>query len=286
MAAEIETTTIAVGDLHFDALVAGPEDGEVVLLLHGFPQGARVWRPVMPSLVEDGFRVVAFDQRGYSPGARPTGNDEDYAMPALVDDVVGVIVDIGADQVHLVGHDWGGSVAWNVAGRHPELVRTLTVLSTPHPDALRAAIFGELGGEQPNSSAYLLTFMAEGTAEALAADGAAGFRAVFEAGGLDAEDAEPYVEALGSAEALDAILAWYRAAGIGREPLPPITVPTLFLWGADDPVMRREGVEASGQYVTGPYRLSVLEGVGHWIVEQAGDQACGRLREHLAIAGL
>jgi pimeloyl-ACP methyl ester carboxylesterase len=110
---------IPVGEDVFDASVAGPEDGEVVLLLHGFPQTSWSWRHQLQALGDAGYRAVAPDQRGYSPGARPE-EVERYAIPALVGDVIAIADELGAHRFHLVGHDWGAAVAWQVAGRHPD----------------------------------------------------------------------------------------------------------------------------------------------------------------------
>ncbi|HYI60530.1 MAG TPA: alpha/beta hydrolase [Acidimicrobiales bacterium] len=285
MTAPVEHLTLTASGLSFDALALGPPDGELVLLLHGFPQTARAWTPLLAPLAAAGYRAVAVTQRGYSPGARPEG-DEAYAMDDLVGDVLNLAEALGAEAFHLVGHDWGGAVAWQVAGTHHTRVRTLTVLSTPHPSAFRRALAGELGGDQAERSGYMALFAAEGTAELLAADGAAGLRGLYEASGLPAEEVGPYVEALGSVEVLDAALAWYRAA---RDRLTgdfvDIEVPTLYLWGVDDLALGREAAEATGDHVTGPYRFVPLDGVGHWVVEAAPGPVADALLAHLGAAG-
>ena len=122
----------------FRARVAGPERGRVVILLHGFPQTSRCWDHQVTALANGGYRAVAFDQRGYSPGARPT-DVAAYKPAALVRDTLQIADAVGADQFDLVGHDFGGMVAWMVAGHHPDRVRTLTVASTPHPAAFRTS---------------------------------------------------------------------------------------------------------------------------------------------------
>lgn len=109
----------------FDAFTAGPDNGQLILLLHGFPQFADAWTTVMPQLAAAGYRVIAVNQRGYSQGARPP-LVSDYVLTNLVADAADV------PRFHLVGHDWGGIVAWSVAAMHPERLYTLTVLSTPH----------------------------------------------------------------------------------------------------------------------------------------------------------
>jgi pimeloyl-ACP methyl ester carboxylesterase len=122
-------------ELVFDVRDCGPVDGPVVVLLHGFPQLNTVWDAVVPRLTARGYRCLAPNQRGYSPRARPRRR-RDYRMPELVDDVGALIEASGADRVHLVGHDWGGLVAWSFAARYPDRLLTLSSLSSPHPATL------------------------------------------------------------------------------------------------------------------------------------------------------
>src|SRR5690606_26265127 len=117
----------------FDVIDGGPVDGDVIVLLHGFPQTATSWSKVAPLLHEAGYRSLAPHQRGYSPGARPSGRRA-YSVDRLVADVAALVDTVGG-PVHLVGHDWGAIVAWAVAVERPELLRTLTTVSVPHPMA-------------------------------------------------------------------------------------------------------------------------------------------------------
>ncbi len=130
----ITMTQVDAGGFTFDVRIAGPDDGEVVILLHGFPQTSYEWRHQLRALGEAGFRAVAPDQRGYSPGARPP-RIEDYALPLLVGDVIGVADALGADRFHVVGHDWGAVVAWALAIAAQDRVITANPVSVPHPDA-------------------------------------------------------------------------------------------------------------------------------------------------------
>jgi pimeloyl-ACP methyl ester carboxylesterase len=278
----MDTTQITVGSFTFDALADGPEDGEVVLLLHGFPQTSRSWRDQIAALSSAGYRAVAPDQRGYSPGARPSTVD-DYALPELVGDVVGIADALGTDRFHLVGHDWGGAVAWHVAGRHPERLRTLTVVSTPHPKALFRAYRGELGGDQAQRSSYIAAFREPDSQDRFLENDAAVFRLLFDASGMPAGRADPYIAALGTPEALGAALNWYRAAAVeDAEGLGPITVPTLYVWSTDDIALSREAAEATAEFVAGPYSVAVLEGVSHWVAEQAPGRLNELLLDHLS----
>lgn len=280
----VERTSVTLAPYVFDVLVDGPAGGEAVVLLHGFPQTARMWRAQIAALVAAGYQACAPDQRGYSPGARPAEVDG-YRMAELVGDVVGLADALGLDRFHLVGHDWGGAVAWNVAGRHPERLRTLTVLSTPHPVAMGRGLGGELGGDQAERSGYMEMFREPGSQDLFLADDAALFRRMFSASGMPEGGGEPYVEALGTPEALGAALDWYRAADIAAvEGLGPIVTPTMYVWSTEDIALGRETAEATGDAVEGPYRFEVLEGVSHWIPDQAPDQLNELLLDHLRSA--
>jgi pimeloyl-ACP methyl ester carboxylesterase len=272
---------IPVGQEVFEARAAGPEDGELVLLLHGFPQTSWSWRHQLEALGDAGFRAVAFDQRGYSPGARPAAAER-YRIQHLVADVLAVADELGGFEFHVVGHDWGAAVAWQVAGRHQHRVRTLTALSVPHPFAFGRALVGEGGSDQGSRSGYMEFFRSEGAADAFLADGAAGLRNLYAMSGLGEADVEPYVEVLTQPGAMQAALNWYVAADISAvEGLGPITMPTLFVWSTEDPALGREGAEWTAEYVEGPYRFEVLEGVSHWIAEEAPDRLNVLLLEHL-----
>lgn len=274
---------LTVGALTFRARRAGPQDAPVVLLLHGFPQTSRCWSAQLTALADSGYRAVAVDQRGYSSGARLDA-PEAYALPDLVGDVLGMIDALGVDAVDLVGHDFGGSVAWAVAGHHPDRVRTLTVASTPHPLAFVRAYQVPAGtSDQKERSGYMraLRESPRGQIEAqLLADDGAGLRLVFT--GLPDEAVDAHVEALGDPGALVAAVDWYRSMSAkASAAVPPCPVPTLYVWSDADPAIGRDAALATEQHVTGPYRFVVLEGVGHWIPELAPDRFTGLLLEHL-----
>ena len=271
---------ISVGDLVFDAYAFGEPDGELVLMLHGFPQSGWEWRHVWPGLVEAGYRVVAPDQRGYSPGARPEGVAA-YAMGELVGDVVGLLDALGAEQAHVVGHDWGAAVAWQVAAHHPDRVSTLTAVSVPHPVPFSEAL--RTDEDQRARSQYMRLFQVEGKAEeVLLRDVEGGLRTLF--GGVDATaDADRYLEAMREPGRLTAALNWYRAASRSSvDGFPPVTVPTMYVWSDGDLALGRTAAEATGSHVAGPYTFVELEGVSHWVPEEAAEDLTALLLEHLA----
>ncbi len=269
---------LAVGELVFDARADGPGDGELVLLLHGFPQTSLSWRNQLGALAAAGYRAVAPDQRGYSPGARPAEVGE-YRVERLVGDVLGFADELGVERFHLVGHDWGGAVAWQVAGRRPERLRTVTSVSTPHPGAFRRSI---QDGEQRDKSSYILFFRSPDAEPFFLDNEAAGLRALYTASGLSDDAVEEYVRVLTQPGAMTAALNWYRAADLGLvEGLGPITTPTMYVWSTYDPALGREAAEATAAQVEGPYRFEVLEGVSHWIPEEAPETLNTLLLEHL-----
>lgn len=268
---------ITVDDFVFDARVTGPDDGPLVLLLHGFPQSSAEWKAQLPALAGAGFRAVAPDQRGYSPGARPTGVDA-YRVDALVADALGMADALGAEQFHLVGHDWGAIVAWHLAAGHPERLRSLTIVSVPHPDAFARALDPANGTDQPERSVYIDGFQQPG---AEAAMDETFLRTIFAASGLDGHDVDDHVRVLTDPGAMSAALNWYRAYDFRTQHAEPITVPTLFVWSTDDVALGREGAEWTAEYVTGPYRFVVIEGAPHWIPESHADAFTSELLAHL-----
>lgn len=267
--------------LIFDVVDTGPADGPAVILLHGWPSGAACWDEMSPRLAADGLRTLAPDQRGYSPRARPTGR-KSYVMPELVADALALADAASLDRFHLVGHDWGGAVAWSLAAGHPERVASLTVLSTPHPRAMQQA----LKGTQALRSSYMVLFQIPRLPEALllARHGGAG-RRVLRHSGLSATRAAAYMRRQSERGALTASLAWYRALPVtpaeGRT-TGPITVPTRYVWSDGDTALGRRAAELTAGHVTGPYRFDALRGVSHWIPEEVPDVVAATVAEQVA----
>lgn len=280
-----ERIEIPVGELVFDALAAGPADGELVLLLHGFPQSSYEWRAELGALAEAGYRAVAPDQRGYSPRARPEGTEQ-YRADSLVADAMAIVDWMGGHRFHAVGHDWGALVAWALAGRYPERLRTLTAVSLPHPLAMVEAL-ASASGDQLARSAYINFFQRAELPERLmlGADGA-GLRALFfNTGYTDRDAVDRYVAGLTEPGALSAALDWYRALDLSvAASVGQVAVPTLFVWGDEDPAIGREAAEGCGRHVSGPYRFEAMEGAGHWIPEEQADELTALLLDHLASA--
>ncbi len=275
----IETHDPEYGPMAFDAVTSGPSDGDLVLLLHGFPQTKYAWRHQLAALAAAGYRAVAVDQRGYSPGARPP-DVAAYRVLHLAADVLRFADALGADRFHLVGHDWGAQVGWQVAGRHGERLASYTALSVGHPLAMTAAR-RDTNDDQRDRSSYFDWFRRPQTDAELGEPD--GLRALCVAAGLSEEEAEPYVRALGSPEAIRGGLNWYRA--MSRDDasgLAPVTTPVLYVWSTDDIALGRRQAFDTQHHVAGPYRFEVVEGVDHWIAEHAPDLVNRLLIEHLA----
>jgi pimeloyl-ACP methyl ester carboxylesterase len=287
----VRTRRIDVGEVRLAVTEAG--EGEPVVLLHGFPERARSWRHQLPALAAAGYHAAAPDLRGYGGSDRPAAVEE-YAAPKLVGDVAGLVRALGGGSAHLVGHDWGGGLAWGLAGRAPELVRSLTILNAPQP-----AVSARARREDPaqrSKSWYMLLFQFPGVAEAwLSADDFANLRAfVFDTaapGAFPPEDREALVDALRRDGALTAALNYYRAnmppaAWLREPPEPPeITVPTMIIWGEADAYMDLTLLERSAATVRGPLRVERLPGVSHWVQQEAPERVNALLIEFLGSLG-
>lgn len=254
--------------LSFDVEVAGPDSGTAVLLLHGFPQNLSMWRDVAPRLHAAGLQTIAPNQRGYSPGARPESTKA-YRITECADDAIGLLDALDVPSAHLVGHDWGAAAAWFAAVRHPGRVRTLTAVSVPHPAAFAAAFHAHVA--QKLRSAYVGLFRVNGAAETVlrAMEGEA-MRLMFTGAGLDQSRIDDYVMPLLAPGALTGALSWYRAISVDDlAGLGPVDRPTTYVWSDGDAAISRAAAERCAEYVSGPYRFVALEGLTHWIPDQA-----------------
>ena len=267
----------------FDVSCTGPEDGEAVLLLHGFPQGADVWARVAAALAGEGYRAIAPDQRGYSPGARPTGAGA-YRVRELVADalaVVDALVEPGA-RAHVVGHDLGALVAWSLAARHPDRVRTLTAVSVPPAAAYRHAV---VSSRQALASWYVLAFAVPGLAErVLAPRRCAPLALALRRAGQGSAPAERDAARMAEPGALHCALNWYRGmlAGSAGTPEPPVRVPAQLVWSSGEGPVTRPAAELAHRYVAGPFRYVELCGVSHWIPDEAPETLAELVIEHMA----
>jgi pimeloyl-ACP methyl ester carboxylesterase len=268
--------------LTFDVVDGGPQDGEPVVLLHGFPQDSSAWNHVSPALHQAGLRTLAPDQRGYSPMARPRGRRH-YTLRETTADVLALLDAAGLRKAHVVGHDWGGFVGWALAAWHPDRVHTLTAISVPHPAAMAKAM---VTSDQALRSSYVGLFQLPLLPEQLLLLGGGNpLRRMLRRSGLSHQAATHYVGRMREPGALSAALGWYRALPWSSpNPVGTVRVPTLHIWSTGDPSLGRTCTEATRQYVDAPYRLEVLDDVTHWIPELAADRVAELVTAHVRTA--
>lgn len=267
--------------LRFEVSAAGPIDGRTVVLLHGFPNDRTAWNAVTCGLVAAGCRVLAPDQRGYSPDARPPRR-RDYRLCRLTGDVLALADQAGAHQFDVVGHDWGAVVAYDVAARHPERVRTVTALSAPHPGAWLQSL---LRSNQALRSAYMAAFQLPLLPERLlGARSGAALRRMLIRTGLDPHHARRYAARAAQPGGLTGPLNWYRAIPFNSRRARPVPVPTLLVCGGRDRFVSRTTAHLSRRWMTGPYRFELLGDASHWLPEQAPTRLAALILEHLTAA--
>jgi pimeloyl-ACP methyl ester carboxylesterase len=236
---ELEYGYVKTNGIRLHVVQGGPKSGVPVVLLHGFPETWRCWIRQLPALMEEGFRVIAPDQRGYNLSDKPRGV-RNYRLDELVKDVLGLIDALEYEKVNLVGHDWGAFVAWMMAYQHPERLQRLSILNVPHPVVMRR--FLQRDFEQMRRSWYAFFFQLPWLPEA-------GMRAGNWRGAVQAlrgsglvhtftnEDIEKYREAWSQPGAMAAMINWYRAAARYPQQIPQemrIRVPTMMIWGMKD----------------------------------------------------
>lgn len=267
----------------FDVVDSGPVDGEVIVLLHGFPQRASCWENLTPLLHARGFRTVAPDQRGYSPGARPTRR-RDYTVDHLVGDVIALVDALGdaGRRVHLVGHDWGALIGWTLSAQHPDRVRSWTAVSVPPP----AALLRSMLGSQLLKSSYIGFFALPWLPEALVRRAPARFGRFLGGSGMSRAETARVQRDIVEYGALPGALGYYRALPLSRSGLlgKRVTVPTTLVWSDGDVALGRAGVDLAGDYVDADYELVVLAGVSHWIPEHAPDALAEAILERVGTA--
>jgi pimeloyl-ACP methyl ester carboxylesterase len=246
--------------LTFPVRDGGPQDGEAVVLLHGWPQNPSAFDAVVPLLQPSGLRTLVPTQRGYGAEARPSDRKA-YRTEETVADVLALLDAAGLPQAHVVGHDWGGAQGWALAAGHPERVLSLTVLSTPHPAAMMAAL---VSGGQALRSWYMGLFQLPVVPELLVSRV---LRRFLTQSHLPEPYLTSYCRTMAEPGALTGSLNWYRGLPFSvRPPVGPVRVPTTYVWGRGDPALGRAAAEATAAHVEGPYRFVELD-AGHWLPE-------------------
>jgi epoxide hydrolase 4 len=257
---------VDVGEVTLNVACRG-EAGSTIVLLHGFPEFWFGWNAVMDELA-DGYRLVVPDQRGYNLSDKPA-EVADYALEHLVADVVGLVDAIGSDTVTLVGHDWGGAVAWAVASQHPDLLDRLVILNAPHMDVFRDLLLND--EEQQAAFSYVDLFLLEGSEDLMAANDYAAM--VDSMGGVLSEsEVDAYKEAWAQPGAMTGGLNWYRANfeadGIPKAADPlTVDVPTTVVWGMDDIALLPKNLDDLPTYVSDLTVIEIDEGT-HWVAHE------------------
>lgn len=267
------------GDIAISYADHGPEDGTPVLLIHGFPDSARLWRHQVPVLTAAGYRALVPDLRGFGRSSRPEDVDA-YGMADISTDMLAVLDDAHVDRAHFVGHDWGAGVAWYCAIRHADRVRSLVALSVGHPAAFR-----EAGLRQLEKSWYALLFQFEGVAEEwLSGNDWAMLRKWAGSG----PESTHWIEDLSRPGALTAALGIYRA-NMGPErlvggplKLPPVNIPVMGVWSSGDMALTERQMTGSAGHVAGEWRYERIDDVSHWIPLEAPDRFSEVLLDWLA----
>jgi epoxide hydrolase 4 len=257
---------VFVGGVRLHLVQAGREDGPPVLLLHGFPESWLAWRRQFAELAAAGFRMTAPVGRGYDLSDKPAAI-RDYAMSRLTADALGVLDALQASTACVVGHDWGGIIAWRLAALHPERVERLVVINAPHPDAFRRVLL--TSPRQFVRSTYALFFQLPYLPEAVlrSRDHGTLVRALLRTsrpGTFSEADLAAYRQAWSRPGALTGMLNWYRAAARWPGATPRVRVPTLLLWGARDAALGFELARRSIE-LCDDGRLEVLEDATHWV---------------------
>lgn len=273
--------TIEANGYTFSTQISGDPDSTAVILLHGFPESSAMWKQFMSDLNKEGYYTIAPDQRGYSAGARPS-EIEQYEVKHLGSDVIEIAKNLGIDQFHLVGHDWGSGVGWWVAAQYPEQVLSYTSLSVPHLGA-----FGRAYREdslQHTASGYIRNFQIKILPEYYIARGDYKLlRSFYNRQGP--EETQAYIDLFSQKRALTGAINWYRAnfdvfdKGLD---LPAVKVPVLFMWGNKDRALQRSGVEWTEEYVENYYRFVELE-AGHWLIQEKYDTVSQEILQHFQL---
>jgi epoxide hydrolase 4 len=284
----MEHHQIDVGDVTLHVVTAGDPQGKPVMLLHGFPEFWGGWHHQIQYLAERGYHVIVPDQRGYNLSDKPAGIAA-YSTTHLSDDIIGLARHFGYERISLVGHDWGGIVAWVVAMRQPALLDRLMILNVPHPLVMQKKLMSFNPGQLARSW-YIFLFQLPALPEALLASKLTdGFARMVKASSKRAtftdEDMNALREAWGQPGAPTAMVNWYRAMlrsrqsrPEGERPSPRIQVPTRILWGERDIALKREMADLSLEYCDDG-ELFTFPKASHWLQRDEAEAVSAHIVE-------
>ncbi|HVF94767.1 MAG TPA: alpha/beta hydrolase [Sphingomonas sp.] len=259
---DLQRVTLPTG-VSLDVAVAGDPASPPIVLLHGFPESHRTWRHIIPDLARDHF-VLAPDQRGFARSSKPDGV-ESYTPDKIVGDLLALADHFAIDRFTLVGHDWGGAIAWMAALQHPLRVARLVIVNAPHPFVFQRTLFDDMA--QREASQYIRAFRNPDLEKHIDSIGLSAF---FDGSFMKhtdfdkiADEKPVYLDQWGQPGAMTAMLNWYRASAIIvpamdetpdrpvwlDAPFPPVTQPTLVIWGLGDKALLPSQLEGLGDYV-------------------------------------
>ena len=274
----IRSDKVKINSLEFDYRVTGEENQESVILLHGFPETSIMWTGLMEHLASIGFHCVAPDMRGYSRGACPKGV-KNYSMDKLSGDIVNIANALGIEKFHLIAHDWGAAVGWNVVYNIPDRIISWTALSIPHSRAFAKAF--KTDPIQKKKSRYIGFFLLPYIPEMMIRrNDFRTFRKLWK--NSTPEEVDNYLSVFRNKACLTGALNYYRAnlKRGNRKRIGDINTPTLFIWGNNDLAVGEVAAKGTRKYMKGDYSFQALEG-GHWLIQTNYDQVQIAIQNHL-----
>ena len=283
----LEHHTIDSGGVPLHVVEAGDDAAPALVLLHGWPETWKCWQPVIP-LLEDGFRVIAPDQRGFGQSGRPEGTGA-YALPLLMNDLHRILDVLGVERAGLAGHDMGGALVWALGAFTPDRFTRAVVLSSPHPLRFRQAALDDPG--QLQAAFYVWLLHAGERGEALL--GAGEYRVLadwaFAGSQVPLGLVDEYRAAWAEPGAFRAMAEWYRA-NYGPDlfnpdvplELPRMAIPVSYLHGDGDVAFVSGAITGSGEFVDAPFRERIVAGAGHWITHDMPELVAAEIRDWMA----
>ncbi|MBA2748340.1 MAG: alpha/beta fold hydrolase [Tatlockia sp.] len=274
---QVEIRELNANQMTFRCRVCGLENnGEPVILLHGFPETSHLWHSILISLASRGYRCLAPDLRGYSPWARPKAI-ESYRIDKIASDVVALADAVGFQKFHLVGHDWGSGCGWTVVELYPGWVNSWSALSIPHMDAFSRA--KKTDPDQKRRSWYMNLFQLPIIPELLLGFAVAGGRPSLWKFSSDSEVTD-YLTVFKEFEGRRAAINWYRANKELPIPYGDVFVPTVLIWGNQDIAIGRSSIEMTKNYMKGEYAMIELD-AGHALVQEKFEQINHEILSHI-----
>lgn len=294
---DLQRTRVALPTgVTLEVQIGGPQDAEAVVLLHGFPESHRTWRAVAPELARE-FRIVAPDQRGFAGSDKPEGVAA-YRTDRIVEDLLALADALDLKRFTLVGHDWGGAVAWLAALRHSERIARLVAINAPHPLIFQKSLIED--EPQRAASQYITAFrnpMMEKGIEAMGLEAffAKTFSTHADPSLIPEDERRSYLDEWRQPGALTAMLNWYRASDIvvpkpgenaalpmwTQLPFPPVEVPTLVVWGLRDKALLPVQLEGLHDLVD-DLRLVPVKDAGHFVPWEKPEPVIAAIRDFIA----